>query len=293
MSVAAAAAAASAALPAGLAPCEARARLRSSSFGGARPSSRSRGRQAESSRATSGLPFLRPSLVAASTQEAAVATPAAAGERAELKEKLASLLEQTNGSLTDESLAVIASLEKLNPNPEPTNLPDLFTGHFQLLNSSMQGVLYRGAIVTLGRATFNAFRPNGLKICMREVYNDVGMARNDQYDVTLPFTIAEQGQPPLDGLIRNRAKYDVASAGRLNVVFESSALEPRHSKDLKAWLELFKEHNSDMDDQGVYEVKLPPAKGWLDLTYLDDDYRITHGNLGTIVVVQRVPEPLV
>jgi len=213
--------------------------------------------------------------------------------RKALKDKLSKLLLETDGNLTDESKAVIRELESLAPYPEPVK-PALWNGNFQLLNSSMQNVLYRGAIVTLGRATFNAFKPVDLKIRMEEVYNDVGIEFEDAYHVIIPFTVAQEDIPPLQGLLVNRARCHPSSQSRMEVEFLSSTLRPANENvDLTQWLQVFQKENSGMGDDGVLQKELPPAKGWLDITYSDEDFRITNGNFGTTVVVQRLKEPVV
>lgn len=212
--------------------------------------------------------------------------------RENLKEKLYKLLDASDTNLTPESLAIVSELEKLNPVQNSAERPDLYKGPFQLLNSTMQDVLYRGAVVTLGRATFNAYNPLHLNIRMREVYNDVGMDSSDpdSYIVAIPFSIIRDGDSEIEGLLINRATCPVASSNRLDVFFLSSILQPLHSGvDLSEWLRLFKDQNPDMDDRGVCKKTLPPGKkGWLDIIYLDDELRITKGNFGTITIVRRL-----
>ena len=223
---------------------------------------------------------------------AASAAESSAGvaEREQLKQKLSELLETTDGNLTDESKALIASLEKLNPTKEPATKPELYTGPFQMLNSSMQGVLYRGAVLTLGRCSFNMFQPAKLKIQMREVYNDVNLASEGAYDLGVEFTIVEDGSPPLRGLLLNRARCSPSGPAKLDIQFLGSVLMPQDSNiDLDAWREIFKV-NPEMDDKGFVRKDMPPLKNWLDVTYIDDDLRITHGGQGSIVVVKRLPE---
>eukprot|EP00897_Mesotaenium_endlicherianum_P010030 jgi/Mesen1/9055/ME000057S08471 len=213
-------------------------------------------------------------------------------ERQELKRQLRALLEGTDGNLGDESLKVIEALVKLNPTPEPASSA-LFDGYYQMLNSSLQGVLYRGALVSLGRTTFNAFAPADLTIRFQEVYNGVGLKSADEYTFVITFQLAQEGLPPLEGLIINGARSSVESSNRRAVEFLSSTLVPRYpERDLDAWLRVFKESNPDMDERGVARKELG-AKGWFDTTYLDADIRISVGNFGTTVVVQRLEAPAV
>lgn len=211
----------------------------------------------------------------------------------ELKQKLEESLQRTDTNLNEESLGIVAELESRNPTPQPALREDLWAGPFQMLNSSMNNLLYRGCQVTLGRATFNAFKPNSLLLTMEEVYNDVHVHGSDAYNVLIPFTIAEPGVPQLKGVLFNEARISPSSDTRLNVEFLGSTLMPRDDTvDLGTWLEVFGKVN-DMDERGVCRVVLPPAKGWLDVTYLDDNYRITRGNFGTLVIVKRLKTPAI
>lgn len=221
------------------------------------------------------------------------ASPATASKIKDLKTRLEESLERADTNLTEESLAIVAELESLNPNPDPATKPELWGGPFQMLNSSMQGVLYRGSHVTIGRATFNAFKPHELLIEMEEVYNDVKVHQPDSYNVIIPFTVVQQGLPPLKGVLFNEARVTPSSSTRLDVEFLGSTLLPRdETVDLDAWISVFGAEN-EMSDKGVCRVKLPPAKGWLEVTYLDEDLRITHGNFGTIVIVKRLSQPAI
>lgn len=80
-------------------------------------------------------------------------------QREELKGKLRTSLESNIGNLTEEELSFIHELSKITPDPEPTKNLEMVKGGFRLLNSTMPNVLYRGARITFGRATFSMVRP--------------------------------------------------------------------------------------------------------------------------------------
>ncbi len=46
---------------------------------------------------------------------------------------------------------------------------------------------------------------------------------------------------------------------------------------------------SDSESCARYEMKREP-KGYFDILYVDEDLRITRGNRGTVVIVQRAKE---
>ncbi|KAJ7555052.1 hypothetical protein O6H91_05G020200 [Diphasiastrum complanatum] len=228
-------------------------------------------------------------------------------QRGRLKEKLCSALKSTRGSLDDEGTALISSLRQLNPNPDITRCGrDLYIGLFKGVKASFKGtgkkgeaqkeVGASGTVVTLGRASFNSFKPQGLEIRLNQTYNHVGQGSDDAYVIILVFSVHDNCTllPPLEGLLINKAKFSISNPGRMDVVFLSSTLAPRFpERDLDRWFKLFKTENSNMDEEGSVTLSLPPAKGWLDYLYLDEEIRITKGNRGGIFVVRRMDEPVV
>ena len=58
-------------------------------------------------------------------------TPTANQDPETLKSKLMQILGTTDGNMTDESKAIIESLEKVNPVAAPASKPDLYDGQVQ------------------------------------------------------------------------------------------------------------------------------------------------------------------
>lgn len=225
---------------------------------------------------------------AASTQSAEADTEQK--KREELKSKLDSLLAATNGNLTEESKEVIAQLEKLNPTAEPAYHDELAHGHFIMANSTMTGVLYKGASLTLGRLAFNQFQPTSLKVKMLDVYNDVGVKDPADYNIITLFEVDEEGKPPLAGMCVSTAKCQTVSPQRVELEFVGTRIQPRYpEKDLEAWKAIVQDGNPTMTEDGIVSKELK-AKGSLDFLYVDMDLRITIGNQGSIVVVRRLPQ---
>lgn len=201
--------------------------------------------------------FTRASAV--SNEQEVAETEVSDSKRTQLKSVLMEYLAKTNGNFTDTSKEIIASLEQLNPSPDPADLPEKYKGNFIMLNSTMPGVLFKGATLTLGRATFNAFEPVKLQIRMEDVYNEVGVETESAYNVQVLFTIQEEGVKPMEGQLLTRAKYERVSPERLDVVFLSSAMMPRNpEKDLKDWIDFFGPVNPNIDENGVVAKDLPP-----------------------------------
>ncbi len=224
---------------------------------------------------------------------------------AKLKEELLYQASETVGSLSEESLTLIAKLEKLNPYPEAREFPHLYNGCFAAVKSTLKqkgreerkdaGVF--ATTFTLGRVTFNAFKPLGQEVVITETYNHVGQASEDEYLIISKISVkVGEGEEPLEGLVVNAGKFSFVNPKDVEIVFASSTLRPLHPEkenDLRRWKELFQEANPSMDERGFVTVQLPAAKGKLDLLYLDEDMRITKGNLGNVFVTNKLKQSAV
>eukprot|EP00243_Klebsormidium_subtile_P006445 TRINITY_DN2738_c0_g2_i1.p1 TRINITY_DN2738_c0_g2~~TRINITY_DN2738_c0_g2_i1.p1 ORF type:complete len:324 (-),score=64.92 TRINITY_DN2738_c0_g2_i1:164-1135(-) len=207
------------------------------------------------------------------------------GKREELKGKLRNSLESNIGNLTEEELGIIDELSKITPDSEPAKNLEMVKGGYRLLNSTMPGILYRGAKLTLGRATFSVYPPAELPMTLHEVYNEVDGGK--YYDVYQDVTLEPEGLPAMKAKILNRAEYVLEGDKRIAVEFTESKLTPAEGTDLAVWKKVFKD-NPDMEEDGTMKRVFPKGKpGWVDILYQDKSFRITKGNFGNIVIVER------
>lgn len=233
------------------------------------------------------------------------ATSTDAEERVRVKQELLSLLERTEGNMTQECLDLIATLEKLNPNPEPSKVPELMNGCFITVKSTLKGKESADAGVfsstfTLQRAAFGAFKPLKQEVILLDTYNHVRYANDEEYVLASEITIKNNdGELPeqLEGYLINHAKCSFAPGSeKLTIRFLSSVLRPKNPEnetELQSWKKLFQEHNPGMDEQGFMTVKLPGAEGFMEHLYLDDEIRISRGNMNNTYVVRRLPGPVI
>lgn len=224
-------------------------------------------------------------------------------ERIRVKQELLNLLEQTDGAITPECMDLIGTLEKLNPNPEPSQVPELVNGCFQVVRATLKGRAATNAgvfasIFTLGRAAFGVFKPLKQEVIIKENYNHVGYAHEDEYLLALDMTVKNrEGESPefLEGYLLNQGKCSfVPDSQKMTVTFQSSVLRPAAGateEELRNWKQLFKEENPAMDERGWMTAKLPEFPGDLDHLYMDDDLRIVRGNFKNIFVLRRLPGP--
>jgi hypothetical protein len=238
-------------------------------------------------------------------QNSSNATSDATEERVRVKQELLSLLEQTDGTITPEGMEMIGALQKLNPNPEPSQVPELVNGCFQVVRGTVKGRAATDAgvfasIFTLARAAFGVFKPLKQDVIIKENYNHVGYAHEDEYVLAFDMCIRNrEGESPefLDGYLLNKGRYNfVPDSKKITVTFLSSELRPVvgvKEEELRSWKQLFQEENPSMDEQGRMSVKLPEAAGDLDHLYMDDDLRIVQGTFKNIFVLRRLPEPAI
>lgn len=165
-------------------------------------------------------------------------------------------------------LAAIAQLEDYNPTPQPLQAPDLLEGDWRLL--------YTTSAELLGIARVPLLQLGQIYQCIRtkdaKVYN-----------------IAEiQGLPLLEGLVSVCATYEAVSQRRVNVRFNRGIsglqrfLGYRYPAQFIAKIEQGKTF-FPLD----FNIETRDQKGWLDITYLDNDLRIGRGNQGSVFVLTK------
>ena len=231
-----------------------------------------------------------------------VDTSDAAEERVRLKKELLESLDATDGSLSKESINIIESLTKLNPNPELSKAPELALGYFEAVKATLKGKPKAnagvfGATFTLGRAAFNAFQPKEQEVIHDHTYNYVAtQGRDEEYLLASALSIKnpDPSLQPLKGYMVFRGKFSFSGGNEMEVTFLQSVLRPVHPEDedeLQTWKQLFAEKNPSMDERGFMTVNLPGAKGSITHIYLDDELRIVKGNGGNTFVTRRMPGP--
>lgn len=165
-------------------------------------------------------------------------------------------------------LSAIEQLEDHNPNPHPLTTPELLEGNWRLLYTTSKGILGldRFPILQLG-----------------QIYQCIRVEESKLYN------IAEiVGVPLLEGLVSVAARFEPVSEKRVNVKFERSILGLQKFIGYRSPNQLIKEIETGKKffpfDFGIENRE---QKGWLDITYLDDDLRIGRGNEGNVFVLSK------
>ena len=193
--------------------------------------------------------------------------------KAELLEAIAGKNRGLLATETDKTaiLAVIARLEDRNPTPRPTEATELLEGNWRLLYTTSNGLLNLGRfpVVQLGQI-YQCVRTSGARI----------------------YNIAEISNVPyLEGLVSVAARFEPVSERRVNVKFERSIIGLQRligyqsPSDFIQQIETGKKFFPSLD----FGLDSREQRGWLDITYLDNDLRIGRGNEGSVFVLTKTP----
>jgi hypothetical protein len=165
-------------------------------------------------------------------------------------------------------LSFVEQLEAQNPNPKPFEVKDLLDGDWRLLYTTSKSIL--------GLNNIPLFQLGPIYQCIRISEQKI-------------YNIAEiVGIPFLEGLVSVVANLEVVSPIRVNVNFQRSIfglqrflgyLSPQDFIQKIEASQKFLPFDLNIGDR--------PQKGWLEITYLDQDLRIGRGNEGNVFVLSK------
>ncbi len=166
-------------------------------------------------------------------------------------------------------LAAIAQLEDRNPTPRPLEASEKLNGNWRLLYTSSQELLRidQFPLLKLG-----------------QVYQYISVADAKVYN------IAEvAGLPYLEGLVSVVARFEAVSERRVDVKFERLILGLQRLIGYQTPESYISQIEAGQKFAAL-DLRLNPQnqQGWLEITYLDDDFRIGRGNEGNVFVLTRV-----
>jgi len=190
--------------------------------------------------------------------------------KAELLEAIAG---KNRGLLATETekvaiLSAIAQFEDRNPTPQPLEATELLEGNWRLLYTTSKALLNldKFPLAQLG-SIYQCVRTSDAKI----------------------YNIAEFFAPPyLEGLVSVCARFESVSDKRVNVNFEryiaglQRLIGYQSPNDFITQIEAGKKFFA-LD----FTIENRNQKGWLDITYLDQDLRIGRGNEGSVFVLSK------
>ena len=191
-------------------------------------------------------------------------------KKAELLEAIAG---KNRGLLANEIdnvrvLSAIQQLEDTNPTRKPLEAKNLLQGDWRLLYTTSKGIL--------GLDRFPLFKLGQIYQCIRvseaKVYN-----------------IAEiMGVPMLEGLVSVAATFEPVSESRVNVIFERSIIGLQRFFSYNTPKKFIQQIESGKKFLPLdFKIDRGEQKGWLEITYLDEDMRIGRGNEGNVFVLTK------
>ena len=181
---------------------------------------------------------------------------------------------QNRGLLATETdkaaiLAAVAQLEDINPTPRPVEATDLLEGNWRLLYTTSRGLLNidQVPLLKLGQI-YQCIRAKEAKI----------------------YNIAEvYGLPYLEGIVSVTARFEPVSERRVLVKFERSISGLQRLIGYNSPSDFIQQIESGKNFLALdFSIENRDQKGWLDITYLDNDLRIGRGNEGSVFVLTKV-----
>ncbi|KAJ7268252.1 hypothetical protein O6H91_Y398900 [Diphasiastrum complanatum] len=155
---------------------------------------------------------------------------------------------------------LIEQLESVNPCPRPTDNMEMLKGEWRLLYSTVS-ILGRKR-TKLGLRDF---------ITLGDFLQTIDIEQNQAVN-TIAFSVAGLGM--LTGSFKVVATYTVSSPTRVIIQFEESAIAPEEL------LSLFQK-NYDL----LLSIFNP--EGWLEITYVDNFWRVGRDDKGNLFLVER------
>ena len=165
-------------------------------------------------------------------------------------------------------LSAVEQLEDYNPTPKPLEAKDLLEGNWRLLYTTSRSLL--------GLDRFPLLQLGQIYQCIRVTNSKV-------------YNIAEIiGVPFFEGLVSVVARFEPVSERRVNVKFERSIICLQRLIGYRSPEQLIQQLETDKKFPPLdFGIENREQKGWLDITYLDEDLRLGRGNEGNVFVLAR------
>ena len=165
-------------------------------------------------------------------------------------------------------LSAIQQLEDHNPTPKPLEAKELLEGDWRLLYTTSKGIL--------GLDRFPLFKLGQIYQCIRTAEARV-------------YNVAEvSGLPWLEGIVSVAARFEPVSECRINVIFERSIIGLQRLLGYNSPSKFIAELEQGKKFPPLdFSIENREQKGWLDITYLDEDMRVGRGNEGNVFVLAK------
>lgn len=165
-------------------------------------------------------------------------------------------------------LAAVAQLEERNPTPRPLEAKDLLEGNWRLLYTTSRELL--------NLARFPLWQLNQIYQCVRTA------------DATI-YNIAEvSGFPFLEAIISVGAQFEPVSERRVNVNFNRSIVGFQRLINYQSPTHFIQQIETGKRFPALdVNIQSREQRGWLEITYLDENMRIGRGNQGSVFILTK------
>ncbi|QYO62312.1 PAP/fibrillin family protein [Leptolyngbya sp. 7M] len=165
-------------------------------------------------------------------------------------------------------LSAIAQLEDRNPTPQPLEAVDKLNGNWRLIYTTSRGLL------RIDQFPF---------LKLGQVYQCIRARTATLYNIAEVY-----GLPYLEGLVSVAARFEPVSEKRVNVSFERSIIGLQRLVDYRSPDHFIQRIEAGQKFPAIdFNITAREQRGWLEITYLDDDLRIGKGNEGNVFVLTK------
>lgn len=166
-------------------------------------------------------------------------------------------------------LSAVAKLEDRNPTPRPVEAGELLNGNWRLLYTTSSDLLGIDQLPVLK---------------LGQIYQCIRAAEAKVYNIAEVY-----GVPFLEGIVSVVAGFEQVNERRVNVKFNRSIVGLQRFLGYQSPNTYIQEIESGKKFAAL-DFKLEPReqRGWLDITYLDADLRISRGNKDSLFVLTKI-----
>lgn len=165
-------------------------------------------------------------------------------------------------------LAAIAQLEDRNPTPQPLAAVDMLDGNWRLIYTTSQELLRIDQVPLLK---------------LGQIYQYIRAKTATLYNIAETY-----GLPYLEGLVSVVARFEPVSDRRVNVKFERSIIGLQRLVNYRSPDYFIQQIEAGQKFPAIdFNITAREQRGWLEITYLDDDLRIGRGNEGNVFVLTK------
>jgi hypothetical protein len=162
----------------------------------------------------------------------------------------------------------IANVENYNPTPSPLTATHLLDGNWRLIYTTSKPLL------NLDRLPLSK---------VGQIYQCIRVNTNSVYN------LAEiSGLPYFEGLVSVAAKFTAVNEKRVNVKFERSIIGLQRLIGYNCPDDFIQQIETGKKFLAIdLPINSNEQQGWLDITYIDEDLRISRGNEGSLFVLTK------